>query len=114
MLTTGLRKRKNMKWRMTFLAWILFFCGLGVELYIDFSLRMQDDNPKTGGLSPIHYFGYQVLLALSSVLVAFLACRGIAKLYFRILIVVAQVVLGFVLYMLILLHYVLEYDIDSL
>ena len=91
-----------------------FFAGLGLELGIDYYLRMVDGNPKTGGLEPNLYYGIQLLLSVVAIVLAFIACQKISVLAYRVLIVAIQGVLGFGVYLYVLLYYVFESGIDSM
>lgn len=103
-----------MKWSVAVLSWVLFFVGLGLELGIDYYLRMVDGDPKTGGMAPILYYGIQLLLLVVAVILAFIGCQKISVLTYRVLIVAVQGVLGFGVYLCILLYYVFEFGIDSM
>ena len=102
-----------MNWKLTLFAWALFFFGLVIELSVDFALRMQDRNPKTGGLSSDIYYGVQIILFLFAFYLSVLGTRDFQKRINRTFIVLLQIAIGFVLYLFILFSYVLGFEIDS-
>ena len=103
-----------MNWKITIFAWALFFLGLGVELAIDYALRMQDGNPRTGGLSPATYYITQIILFLCAFFLSVKGTRSMKKWFSRVIVVSIQVAIGSVLYLWALYSYVLNAGIDSL
>ena len=103
-----------MNWRLTIIAWSIFFFGLGIELSVDYTLRMRDGDMHTGGFSPTIYYGVQTVLFLSAL---FIGVRGVSKFKKHIIqafVLSVQIAFGFILYILILFTYVLGAGIDSL
>lgn len=107
-------RMESMNWKITIFAWALFFLGLGVELAIDYALRMQDGNPRTGGLSPATYYITQIILFLCAFFLSVKGTRSMKKWFSRVIVVSIQVAIGSVLYLWALYSYVLNAGIDSL
>lgn len=103
-----------MNWRLTIIAWLLFFVGLGIELSADYSLRMRDGNIRTGGLSPNIYYGVQTILFLSALFLGVIGVSNFKKRIIQFFVVSIQIAIGFILYIYILFSYVLGTGIDSL
>ena len=106
--------RGYMNWRLTIIAWLLFFVGLGIELSADYSLRMRDGNIRTGGLSPNIYYGVQTILFLSALFLGVIGVSNFKKRIIQFFVVSIQIAIGFILYIYILFSYVLGTGIDSL
>lgn len=103
-----------MNWKITLFAWLLFFAGLGVELVVDYTLRMRDGNPRSGGLAPSIYYGTQVVLFLCAFFLLLRGTLSLEKRYNRVLVLAVQVAIGSILYFWALFSYVIGAGIDSL
>jgi len=103
-----------MNWRLTIIAWSLFFVGLVIELSVDYALRMRDGNMHTGGFSSNIYYGIQAVLFLSALFLGVRGASNFKKRIIQFLVVSIQIAIGFILYIWILFSYVLGAGIDSL
>ena len=94
--------------------WIIYLVGLCLEIGVDYFLRMQDGNIRSGGLPDSVLFLISVVLAGVSVGLVFIATKPLMHIWKRLLSLVVQVVLGFVIYLFVTFNYVLGTGIDSL
>ncbi len=62
------RKAKPLK---SFFPWIVFFGGLSIEIIIDYILRIEDCNVRTGGFPEQIWFAIQIFLAIVSLIYAY-------------------------------------------
>lgn len=97
-----------------FIPWFVFLGGLGIELGIDYLIRMRDGDIRTGGLPETLFFALQLMLATVALLMAWQATRSLEAAWKRLTVVSLQAGIGFVLYAIIGLMYVVGNGIDSL
>jgi len=109
-----LRVSKRVKPFKSFFPWLVFFGGLSLEILIDYILRMQDSDIRTGGIPENVWFYIQIFLAIVSVIYAYIVTNKTFRPLVRIGIVSLQLTLGFLLYLFVLLFYVLGTGIDSM
>ncbi|MCB1228560.1 MAG: hypothetical protein KDK99_22340 [Verrucomicrobiales bacterium] len=98
----------------TVIAWLVFLGGFGVAIGTDRFLRMRDGDVTAGGIPESLWFAIPIVLALVG---AFLAWQGTGRLHAtwkRIAVFLAQLVVGFVIYAMVVLWYVVGSGIDSL
>ena len=96
------------------MPWLVFFGGLAVEILIDYIWRMQDSEIRTGGFPETLWFLIQLFLAIIASIYAYKVTEPSNKTSLRLLTVFLQFAIGFILYLLILLFYVVGTGIDSM
>jgi len=100
--------------KKTLLAWIVFLGCMGVEMAIDYTLRIRDGNVQTGGIPEPLWFILQLSFSAVSLRLAYAGTLPMGVLWKRILAVAAQAATGLFLYGFIGLYYVVSSGIDSL
>lgn len=100
--------------KLTIIAWLVFFAGLGVEMLVDYLLRSQDGNIRTGGIPETLWFLMQIFLGAVSVWLAFLGTSSLVRLWKRLLVLAVELLVGFAVYIFMVLFYVVGMGIDSL
>ena len=98
----------------TLLAWLLYFGLLGIELFIDYQLRMQDGNVRTGGIPEMLLFALFWIQAFAAAILLWQGTRELNALWKRFSFFGLQVGLGFIAHVAIGLWYVVGHGIDSL
>jgi hypothetical protein len=98
--------------KRTVLAWVLFIGGLGLELAIDYLLRIYDGDIKTGGIPELLLFLITIALASIAVWLAFTATKPLGSRWKRLVVVAPQAVVGYVVYAFIAIYYVCSTGID--
>jgi len=93
------------------LPWTVFAVGWAVESRIDLSLRMADGDVRSGGLERELWFSLHIVLAIIAFAVAVWSQRR-WSIGLRMLVLVGQCALGFVLYVLACLGYGIASGID--
>ena len=100
--------------KKTIIAWFIFFGGFALEISVDYLLRIQDENIRTGGIPELLWFIIQIILAISALWLAFLATKPLVIIWRRLLVLGLQAGIGFIIYVVIGLNYIVGTGIDSL
>jgi len=100
--------------KKTIFAWVVFFGGLTIEMAIDYLLRKQDGDMSTGGIHEILWFLLICAQGAYAIWLIFWGTKPLVTMWKRLVIVGLQVTLGFILYEIMGLIYVIETGIDSL
>jgi len=94
-------------------AWFIFVGGVAVTIAVDYFLRMQDGNIRTGGIPHEVMASIHIVLAAISLWMLIRATKALSKSWKRVFLLCLQVAIGFALYAFSLLFYVIESGIDS-
>ena len=115
--STPQRVTKPINWNLTVIAWLVFFGGFALICAIEYTMRhvlglagLKSPNE----MAEVVWFASPGLLAAGSLYLLWLSTGGIAQNWIRLLLVVFQGVIGFVLYAYCCLIYVVYSGIDSL
>jgi len=102
--------------RLIALAWIQFFVGLAVLFSCDYYVRWRFGwLGNTGTPTPdVIMFGVPLLLGFVAILLLWSGTKNVDRLWLRLAIITAQAIIGFVIYLIMALWYVVDTGIDSL
>ncbi|MCR6654665.1 MAG: hypothetical protein NVV63_02390 [Opitutus sp.] len=92
----------------------VFAVSLLAVVALDRHLRLRDGEIRTGGLPEIVWFGAHALCALIPLALVIAVVRRLESVWAKISLIAATLVIGWLLYIYILLHYVTGSGIDSL
>ena len=95
-------------------AWLSFFAGLTVVLWIDLTLRRKEGTIYDGGLNEVLYYGIPLVLAGLSVVLIWNGVKIYKKRIISVIEILTHLTIGYFLYILYLLNYVTYFEIDSL
>ena len=93
--------------KKSIIAWLIFFGGLGLEICIDYILRVQDGSIRTGGIPEPLWFFIQIILGAISIWLGYLGTNSFIKTWKRLLVLAIEVGLGILAYVFIVLIYVI-------
>jgi hypothetical protein len=101
---------------LTVIAWTIFVGGLGILITSDALIRHRAGEFGHSGLPTpdVIWFGVPILLAMLAIVVLWRSTIGFRHLWLRFIVVAAQMFVGFVLYMMIMLWYVIGTGIDAM
>lgn len=99
--------------KSTSIGWLLFFGGFGLELIIDHLMRLRDGDVTNGGLPSSLWNGIQLMLLIGAVALLYRGAKPLGRVVGAVAILL-QLMVGYVLYNLAFLWYVVETGIDSL
>ena len=100
--------------RSTLIPITLFYFELWLVASIDKHLRLADGNIHTNGLPEVIWFASHGLCALLPIALMINATRHIKPLWGKLLIITATVIIGWLLYIFTVLHYITSNGIDTL
>ena len=95
------------------MSWLLWFFSYGSLIGIDYLLRTQDDNIKTGGIPDSFYLIVFVVLSGIAIYINYLGLKKI-KTHFRLILLMDQCVFGYFIAAFIGLYYVCFSGIDCM
>lgn len=96
------------------LAWLFFIVGLAFLFGVDYILRDPRNQIANTGLPEWVWYGFLSAIVILSLTLVWRATAKTVSKPLRLLILVAEAGLGFILYALVCLAYVIETGIDSL
>ena len=100
--------------KKSIIAWLVFFGGFGFMLLVDYFLRIQDGNIKSGGIPELLFFTTIIALSLLAIWQLYMASIAIKSLWKQLLVLGVQVGIAFILYAFLSLFYVVGVGIDSM
>jgi len=102
--------------RLIALAWIQFFGGVAILFSCDYYVRWRDGWLGNTGTptSDVILLGVPLVLGFVAIILLWRGTKNIKNLWLRLAIVSAQAIIGFLIYSMAALWYVVDTGIDSL
>ncbi|MGA3287619.1 MAG: hypothetical protein ABSD46_09345 [Bacteroidota bacterium] len=96
----------------TLIAWLVFIGSLTVEFLCDYSLRVLSGNKYLGGIPKSIFFTLEYVISMVFVWLLFKATNSIDSAWRRAFIIFAQIVAGFIVYVVMSLFYIMLSGIE--